>query len=242
METSKPAWAILRAAVIPAKTSTNDQGLLIHLDHLGGKGFKKGGLGNGHPHQVLGLFRGLSGLMHVDPGTLIPDIGHLEEITVEAGLPDRVLEERLMGSRSARGNNDPIQFVFFDDLLKQLLGILRAGVEIVIGIDDMGECPGILYDGRDIDHAGDIDSAVTDEGANPGSFIIHILFRDVFLFGHQGSSRRSEERGGFSCGSRGLGHGLGDILGAGKGATHENPRLRGLERGERSMSGQTRRG
>jgi hypothetical protein len=168
----------------------------------------------------------------MDPGTLIPDIGHLKEVTVETGLPDRVLKERFVGSGSARGHKDTVQIVFFDRLLNHFLGVLRARIEVSIHIDDMGECPGIFDDGRDIDHSGDVDPAVTDEGADPGSFIIDIRFRNVFFFGHQGSSGRSEERRGFSSGSRGLGHGFRDILGARKSATHENPGFRGLEGGE----------
>ncbi len=37
-----------------------------------------GGLGHGHAHQILGLLGGLFRLVHVNPGVLIPDVGHFK--------------------------------------------------------------------------------------------------------------------------------------------------------------------
>ena len=95
-------------------------------------------LGQRHPHQVLGFLRGLLRLVHVHPGTLVADVGHLKQIGIEAGLCHRVAEQRLMGSRGAGGHHHPIQIVFSDLLLDPILGIVGAGVKIVLRVHDVG--------------------------------------------------------------------------------------------------------
>ena len=56
------------------------------------------GLGHGHTHQVFGFLGGLFRFVHVDPGVLIADVGHLKEVLVQTGLADGFLEKRLVGS------------------------------------------------------------------------------------------------------------------------------------------------
>jgi hypothetical protein len=73
----------------------------------------------------------------MDPGALIADVGHFEEITVEPCLADCVLEQRLMGSRGAGSDDHPIQPMLVDDLLHLLLSILGAGIEVILHVDDI---------------------------------------------------------------------------------------------------------
>ena len=48
--------------------------------------------------KSLGFSCSLIRLMTMDPGGLVPDIGHLEKILVQTGLADEFLEFALMGS------------------------------------------------------------------------------------------------------------------------------------------------
>jgi hypothetical protein len=119
----------------------------------------------------------------MNPGALIPDVGHFEEIAIETCLTNRVLEEGFMGSGRTRGNDDAVQPMFFDLLLHQFLGILRTGVEVILHMDDARQCSGIFGHCRDVHHSPDIDPAMADKDPNTRPFIIHVLFRNVFLFG-----------------------------------------------------------
>ena len=79
---------------------------------------------HGATHEVLGLDRGLFGLVEMDPRTLVPDVGHFEQVGVKAGFAQRLLEQGFVGSRCARGYDHAVEVVLFDDLLHPLLGIL----------------------------------------------------------------------------------------------------------------------
>ncbi len=81
------------------------------------QGLYIGCLGHGHANQILCLFRGLVRIIHVNPGVLIPDIGHFKQILVEARIPDGLLEKSFMGSGGAGGHHHPVDLLFNDDLL-----------------------------------------------------------------------------------------------------------------------------
>ena len=49
-----------------------------------------------HADDVLGLLGGVFLLLGVDPGAVLPDVGHVEEVLVDAGLAQRVAEQRLV--------------------------------------------------------------------------------------------------------------------------------------------------
>ncbi len=77
----------------------------------------------------------------MDPGALIPDIGHLEEVLVDTCISHRFLKQGLMGLRRAGANNDPVELVLLDCLGDSLLGILRATKEILLHIFNKGQAP-----------------------------------------------------------------------------------------------------
>ena len=211
----------------PGEASTDDQGLLIHLNHLGLKGFKEGSLGDSHPDEILCLLRCLLGLMHVDPGALIP-IGHIEEVTVETCLTNRVLKQGFMSSRRTRSHHHPVQLCSSITFL-MILGILRAGIEVSLGIDDMGQCPGILHHSRDIHNPADINPAVADEGTDTGPLIIHILLRNIFLLGDQCPSCLGEKGEASAATALAWATVSGTSLGR-KDTADKDPRFRGLQR------------
>ena len=56
------------------------------------KWFDMGRFGHGHAHQVFGFLRGFVRVVHVHPGVLVADIGHFEQVFVQArfsnGFPE----------------------------------------------------------------------------------------------------------------------------------------------------------
>ena len=71
-----------------------------------------------------------SGSLHVHPGVLVADIGHLEEVLVEPGVDQGLPEQGLVGDGRAGRHHHPVELLFLDDLGHGHLGILGAGKEI----------------------------------------------------------------------------------------------------------------
>ena len=65
-------------------------------------------LGNGHRHRFHCLCR-VGFFIETDPGDMLPDVGHLEEIPVETGLLHGLPEGILVHTGRAGGNNDPVK-------------------------------------------------------------------------------------------------------------------------------------
>ena len=71
-------------------------------------------IGDRHPDKVFRLVRRLALLLHVNPGALVADVRHFEQVLVQAGLPHGLPEQRFMRSGGAGGHDDPVEFVLFD--------------------------------------------------------------------------------------------------------------------------------
>ena len=156
--------------------AADDQGGLFHLDRLPVERLQQPSLGQRHPHQIFGFLGGPLWLVHVHPGTLVADIGHLKQVGIESGFGQRIAEQRLVGSRCAGGHYHPIQIVFGDLLLDPILSIVGAGIKIVLRVHNVRQCFRIFHDVRDINHAGDIGAAVADENPDARVFCLHISF------------------------------------------------------------------
>jgi len=117
----------------------------------------------------------------VDPGTLVPDVGHFEKILIEARITDKGAEDRLMGPSGARCHDDPVKRFFMDDVFDLLLGVLGTGEKVLIGEDDIGESFGVVLHIGDIDDTPDVDAAIADKDADPRR-----LARDIPFIGKTG--------------------------------------------------------
>ena len=76
--------------------------LLDHLQPDLMQGFDIGGFGHGHSDQVLGFGRCPFRIVHVNPGVLVTNVGHFEQVLVQTRIPDCLLEQRLMRSGENR--------------------------------------------------------------------------------------------------------------------------------------------
>jgi len=65
-------------------------------------------------------------IVHVAPGTLLPDIGEFKEKSIQPYFPNSVLEKRGMGSRCTGSDHDPIESFFQCQIGNFLGGVIRA--------------------------------------------------------------------------------------------------------------------
>ena len=116
------------------------------------------------------------------PGTLIPDVGLLKEILVEAAIPQGFLKEGFMGAWRASGNHHPVEILLLDDIHQLSLGVCGAGEKVVLDKGHVGKSLGVLHHFRDPDHTTDVDPAVADEDTDARLFSTDItLLGEGFL-------------------------------------------------------------
>jgi len=112
--------------------------------------FEEPGLGHRHPDQVFGLHHGQVPILRVNPGTLIPDVGHLEQILIQPRLGARALEERHMGARRTGRHHDAGEPMFLDGIHDLGNARFGTGIEVVLGKNHVGQPGRILGQARAI--------------------------------------------------------------------------------------------
>ena len=187
-----------------------------------GQRFFQHDLVDGHAHQIHGFLGGDIGIVFVDPGILVADVDHFEQVFVQAGIHQGFLEEGLVGLGRTGGHHHPVEAFFADDVGHAVLSILGTGVHVVGHVFHKGQGGRIIADCRHIHHPGDIDAAVADKDPHPGTIAGYIGFGNDLGCAGQGVSCRTEQFAGGGCRSTGIHDGLGDILGALEGAADIN--------------------
>ena len=162
-------------------TSTDDgcglgDGDLSSLERL-----KEACLCDGHPEEVLCLLGCCLGAVHVDPGALVTDVGHVVEVHVESTVPACFPEEGLVGPGGAGCDDDPVEVVVGDELGDLVEGVLCARVfglfrdnNVRQGLCVLGDL-GYVHDGTDVD------TAVADPNTDPGLLSGDVLLSGVLL-------------------------------------------------------------
>jgi hypothetical protein len=164
-----PRPASLRAAFMPATAAAHHQGRFdLRAGPPGAGARHKAALATAMRTRSLAFSVAFSGLFMVHPGVLVPDIGHLKEVLVQAGLPDGLLEQGLMGPGEQEATTTRLRLCSSDHLLHLVLGVLGAGEQVVLHMDHIGQGGGIFPDRRDIGHPADIDAAVADKDPDAG--------------------------------------------------------------------------
>ena len=212
------------------QTAADDEGRVIDAQLAGLQGLEELRLGDGHAHEVLGLLGGCLGLVHVHPGGLVADVGHFEEVAVEAGLLAVFLEQALVGPGRAGGDHHSGEVVFLDDLAHLHRRVLGAGEEVVRGEHHVGQGLRIFHDGGHVHDAADVDAAVADENAGPGTDALDVLLERQLDLGDHGAAPGGEQAG---CAGRcpaGLHDGLRDVLGPAEGAADKDAVAGGHDR------------
>ena len=85
-----------------------------------------------------------------------------------------------MSARRAGCYHHPVESVFLNLLGDALLGILRAGVQIVFSIDHTRQRAGFFDHLGDIYYRSDVDATVTNKHSNARRFVGDIPLRRIF--------------------------------------------------------------
>ena len=169
--------------------------------------------GDGHGHQVHGLIGGRHGVVLVDPGALVADVGHRKEVLVEPALAQRLLEEDLVRPRRTGGHHQPVEPVLLDHVLDVLLVGVRAGVEAGFGVADVGHLGRLAGYPFHVDDRSDVVAAVADEHAHPRGFVGGVALPGVFVALDQIAARGGKLVHGARRRRRGLRHRFRNVLG-----------------------------
>ena len=175
---------------------------------------------HGHAHEVGGLLGRRHGIIAMHPRTLVADVGHGEEVLIEARLAQGLLEKRFVGARRARCDHEAIQALLADHVLDVLLAGVRAGIEVGLRVRDAGHFARRFRDRFHVDHGGDVVAAVTDEDADARFLVGDVALPRVFVALDHGAAHRGQLLHRARGRARGLRHGLGNVLGLLEGAGH----------------------
>ena len=187
--------------------AADDQDVLVDL-HLGGvEGLELPGLGHGHAHDVPGLLGG-HGDVGVDPGAVLADVGHLEQVGVEAALVHAAPEGDLVHVGRAGRHHDAVELLLLDGLLDGRLAGLGTGVHDVLGVDHVLEAESLLGHAGHVDRGRDVGAAVADEDAYP-----HGVASASVAFGPRRRRPRPSRPPGPPCRLARLGRRLGRLFG-----------------------------
>ncbi len=167
--------------------------------------------GYSHPHQVYGLLVGFWRMRGMNPGALIPDIGHFKQESVQTRFANGVLKKWLMRSWAAGSYHNAVKVVLLNNLHKPGLGIGRAGIEILFSIHYVWKTPGIFSNAGHIDHPCDVCPATADKYTHPWFLASDIYLRGILLIGYQRPASINDGLGGKVSSTAGMHYRLGDI-------------------------------
>ena len=163
-------------SVDPGDAAAKNQGIGVDGHPAALERLMKGDPPYGSAYQVLGLTRSLR-LVFVNPGSLLPDIDHVEEEGIQAadfqGGPKRVFVEM----RGAGGHDDAVQLVLADVLPDQVLAGIGAHVLVVARYHDIRQGGCEYREGLHVHGRGDVGAAVAgvDADTNRAAPVRHRL-------------------------------------------------------------------
>ena len=133
------------------------------------------------------------------PGTLVTNVGHIDQIRVEARSTQTGLEKWLVGKRCACCNHNPVGTSLADGFTDLGDIVLRAGVQGVLGMDDSGQGIGISGNGVNIEETGNVGATVADEDGSADLLLTNIAFDRVFGCPGQAVTPGSQQATGLNC-------------------------------------------
>ncbi len=221
----------------PGHAPAHHEGRLVHRQVELLQGLEVARPGHGHPDDVFGLLGGRFLLLGVDPGAVLPDVGHVQVVLVETGLSEGVAEERLQGPRRAGRDDDPIEAVLLDGVGDLLGGVRRAGEELIGGVDHVRQGKGVLHRGGDPHDPADVGAAVAHEDADLGTLQGHVPLQRILALLRELPPTVVQELADLRTRRAGRDDRLGDVRGPLEASAHEDARSAGFHgvRGEGSV-------
>src|SRR5208337_2576422 len=197
----------------PGHSAPDHQRRRGNRDRRHGKRFDELGAGDAHPNQVLGFFGCRIGFGCVHPRTLVAYIGLLEEVLVKAGVAHRLLEERLVRTRRAGGNDHPVEVLLLYDLHQPILGILGTGEEVFLDVDDIWKRLCVFDDFGNPDNTRYVYAAIADEYTDLRRLRTYVALLRESFFPDQRVSRPGKFARRSACGSRSFHNRKRDVFG-----------------------------
>jgi len=121
-------------------------------------------------------------MIAVDPGALVPNVGHLEQVRIETCPSQCFAEQGFVSLRRAGGHDHPVETVLANPIDQGVEGFGGACEHEVSHMDYICHFPGLLHDLRDFDHSRNIGAAMAHEHPNAGRTIYRQFRRDIGLF------------------------------------------------------------
>ena len=116
-------------------TGTDDHGAVLDGNGHRVQVFQKGGFGDGDTDGVFGFGSAAFPVVHVDPGALVTDVGHLETERVQAAVGGGGTECGFVKTGSTGSDDDTGKVFFFDGVVDHVLTGGRTHVRVVFGDD-----------------------------------------------------------------------------------------------------------
>ncbi len=218
--------------------AADHQGRVVHRRAGFLQGHERGRPGRRHADQVDRLLGRRGRVARVDPGALIANIGHLQQVGIEPRIAKRVAEDRLVRPRRTGGDHDPVQPVLGDLGLHLVLVVVGAGVDVRLGKDHAGQEPRSLDDPLHVDHRGDVAAAMADEDADPRRLVGHVALGRIGLGADAAAAGLGQQGHRPRRGRAGLHHRVGNVLGLLERAPDEHARPGGVQRPELVRGGE----
>ena len=211
-------------------TAADDERIVVHRQVKFLQGLQTTSTSHGHPEEILGLLGRFFFFLRVNPGVVLPDVGHFIIILVDPRLANGIPEQVLQGSRRAGGDDhavDPLLPGHVGDLLG---GVRRAGEELLLRVDHVGQRQGVLHDLGDVDDPADVRAAMADEDGDLRLFPGNILFLGINPFPGQVPPPVVQKLAALGAGPAGAENRLGNIQRPLEASTDKNPGPAGLQR------------
>ncbi len=192
------------------------------------------GAGDRHADDVLGLAGRFLLFLGMDPGVMLPDVGHFEVILIDPGLAQGVPEQRFERSRGAGGDDHAVEPFLPGDVRDFLGRVGGARKHLLLGIDDIGQRQAVIDGGGNIHRPADIRPAVTHEDADPRLLLGDVPLRRIDALPGEPPPAEVEQLPALGAGAAGAENRLGDVDRPLERAADENPRPAGLHGVERA--------
>ena len=164
----------------PRDAAPDYQGASDWLDCLLAHRLGEPRAGDSQADQLLGLPRRPRRVIHVRPRTVFSDVGHLDQVWVQAGFASDALEERLVCPVAASRHEHPVQPILRDRLADLRLTILETSVVQRLCVCDAGLSRGESRHVFGVDDARDARIAAADEGPDTWFLAAHIALGRQF--------------------------------------------------------------
>ena len=115
-----------QGSVHPGDTTTDNQNIFIHGEHMVPERVRQRHTGHRHANQLFSLVGCFIRSIKVNPGILIPYIGHFNKIFIEAGPAKGILKFGFVRSGRTPTDHHPVQALFRNQVLNARHGLPSA--------------------------------------------------------------------------------------------------------------------